>query len=150
MPPSCGLPEDLLRHYINQLTKEGSPILPARLPPTNDPNFLARFGAAAGAPSGMALIGHNPSMHYLDSSSNTSSCNSSTPSSPAVLVTSHPTPPHSASVYQNTKLFTFPDPPVTILKTDTSQKTSSPNPVIDSVKSNDSDKTLSGKTFWLF
>merc|ERR1719360_338954 len=80
VPPSCGLPEDLLRHYINQLTKEGSPILPTRLPPTNDPNFLARFGAAAGGPGGVALMGHNPSMHYLDSSSNTSSCNSSTPS----------------------------------------------------------------------
>ena len=154
VPPSCGLPEDLLRHYINQLTKEGSPILPTRLPPTNDPNFLARFGAAAGGPGGVALMGHNPSMHYLDSSSNTSSCNSSTPSSPAVLVTSHPTPPHSASVYQNTKTkFTFPDPPVTIkMQSDTSHRNqvTSPNPIIDSVKSNDSDKTLSGNFETLF
>jgi len=82
-------------------------------------------------------LGTNPSLHipaYPDSSSNTSSCNSSTPSSPAVMVTSGgPTPPHSASIYQvfhvygtsagkgftekysfqsaRTK-FPFPDPPV--------------------------------------
>ena len=49
VPPSCGLPEDLLRHYINQLTKEGSPILPARLPvASNDPSFLASIRGPAG------------------------------------------------------------------------------------------------------
>ena len=73
----------------------------------------------------------------------------------AVLVTTQPTPPHSASVYQTTKTkFTFPDPPITIKMQPTSSqipmippsgKASSPNPIIDSVKSNDSDKTLSGK-----
>lgn len=150
VPPSCGLPEDLLRHYINQLTKEGSPILPARLPvASNDPSFLASIRGPTGIPG----VGYNPSMH-IDSSSNTSSCNSSTPSSPAVLVTTQPTPPHSASVYQTTKTkFTFPDPPITIKMQPTSSqipmippsgKASSPNPIIDSVKSNDSDKTLSG------
>ena len=95
VPPSCGLPEDLLRHYISQLTKEGSPILPTRLPnASTDPTFLARFGmnpsTLMGPQSGaMGSGGHmNPSIHhYLDSSSNTSSCNSSTPSSPAVLGT---------------------------------------------------------------
>ena len=88
VPPSCGLPEDLLRHYINQLTKDGSPIL-TRLPgASTDPQI--RIG-----PGGIQHgVGYNPSMH-IDSSSNTSSCNSSTPSSPAgksfspfVLVTS--------------------------------------------------------------
>merc|ERR1711962_1274094 len=148
VPPSCGLPEDLLRHYINQLTKDGSPIL-TRLPvASTDPNLIASLRGPAGIPG----VGYNPSMH-IDSSSNTSSCNSSTPSSPAVLVTSHPTPPHSASVYQNTKTkFTFPDPPITIkMQPDPSQiplipssKATSPNPIIDSVRSNDSDKTLSG------
>ena len=49
VPPSCGLPEDLLRHYINQLTKEGSPILPARLPvASNDPSFLASIRGTPG------------------------------------------------------------------------------------------------------
>ena len=95
-----------------------------------------------------------PNMHYLDSSSNTSSCNSSTPSSPAVLVTSHPTPPHSASVYpNNTKTrFTFdppgtsynpPRPPQPSLE---ANKPSSPTTIMDSFKSTDSDKTLSGSS----
>ena len=35
--------------------------------------------------SGIAGVGYNPSMH-IDSSSNTSSCNSSTPSSPAGII----------------------------------------------------------------
>lgn len=162
VPPSCGLPEDLLRHYISQITKEGSPIMPMRLPAgmgaSADPAILARFApgfassSGVGASQGGAAL--NPSMHYLDSSSNTSSCNSSTPSSPAVvLVTSHPTPPHSASMYQNAKTkFMFPDTPAVMkMASESSQnqqqstmnKPSSPNPIIDSVKSYDSDKTLS-------
>jgi kinase suppressor of Ras 2 len=177
VPPSCGLPEDLVTFYMNQLSKEGSPILP-RLPPSasmsmsastgvssigGDHAFMSRFGG------GSSLGGHNPSLHipaYPDSSSNTSSCNSSTPSSPAVMVTSHPTPPHSASVYHSTRTkFTFPDPPSSMTcfgqKQDSAaasaaavayaannhNKASSPNPVVDSVKSYDSDKTLSGKYF---
>ena len=78
----------------------------------------------------------------FDSSSNTSSCNSSTPSSPAVMVVS--TPPHSASY--RTK-FTFPEPIVVSQPNTSNQKPLSPNPIIDSVKSNDSDKTLSGTQF---
>ncbi len=31
VPPSCGLPEDLVKYYMNHMYKEGSPILPARL-----------------------------------------------------------------------------------------------------------------------
>ena len=114
VPPSCGLPEDLLRHYINQLTKEGSPILPARLPvASNDPSFLASIRGPTGNSYfsfikikiwiyssndmvkdtnywiifvlGIPGVGYNPSMH-IDSSSNTSSCNSSTPSSPAGMI----------------------------------------------------------------
>lgn len=169
VPPSCGLPEDLLRHYISQITKEGSPIMPMRLPSgmgaSADPAILARFApgfagsSAIGASQGGAAL--NP--HYLDSSSNTSSCNSSTPSSPAVvLVTSHPTPPHSASMYQNAKTkFMFPDTPAVMkMAAESSQnqqqstmnKPSSPNPIIDSVKSYDSDKTLSlsGKQIFTF
>ena len=109
-------------------------------------------------------------MFFQDSSSNTSSCNSSTPSSPAVMVTSGgPTPPHSASIYQTARTkFPFPDPPPQItlkLQQNSSSsckpplqlqleqnyqtqlpapKVTSPNPIIDSVKSYDSDKTLSG------
>ena len=28
VPPSCGLPEDLLQHFMDQLASDGSPILP--------------------------------------------------------------------------------------------------------------------------
>ncbi len=65
-------------------------------------------------------------------------------------VTSHPTPPHSASVYQNAKIkFTFPDPPTIKMPTESSSqmKLSSPNALVDSVKSYDSDKTISGTVF---
>ena len=61
-------------------------------------------GSSSEHPFSFMRPGANPSLHipaYPDSSSNTSSCNSSTPSSPAVMVTSGgPTPPHSASIYQ--------------------------------------------------
>ena len=141
VPKSCGLPDEMLMIYINQLKKEGSPIMATRLSVGN--SFLSHLGL------GMAGSEHRPSMQYLDSSSNTSSCNSSTPSSPAVLVTSQPTPPHSASVYTKTK-FTFDHPPMhssiraPLPPHPEPNKPSSPNPVMDSVRSYDSDKTLSG------
>ena len=113
--------------------------LPQRLP-SNSTDFFNRVGVGghAGQP------GHPGPFPFPDSSSNTSSCNSSTPSSPAVMVIS--TPPHSASVL--TTKFNFPDPIVVSQPDTSSQKPLSPNPVLDSVKSNDSDKTLSG-TFYL-
>jgi len=140
VPPSCGLPEDLLQHFMNHISSEGSPIMPRNPPPA-------------------------PSM-LLDSSSNTSSCNSSTPSSPAVIVTSHTTPPWA--VHRQKPIFHFPDPAITHSlaaprttshhngSIHTSQtiprlpppppleRVVSPNPIVDTVKSNDSDKTLSG------
>ena len=64
------------------------------------------------------------------------------------MVTSQPTPPHSASgvTYQHTRTkFTFDVPISKHYQPDNNvPKVSSPNPIIDSVKSNDSDKTLSG------
>lgn len=162
VPPSCKLPEDLIKYYITHLTKEGSPILP-RLPQPPHSSIAGSNDRLGG--------GNNPSLHipaYPDSSSNTSSCNSSTPNSPVVLVTSHPTPPHSASIYHKARQFTFPDTSVSVKMQQEAvaaaamaaaaaqqqqqqyqqqpQKVSSPNPVIDSVKSYDSDKTLSGSS----
>ena len=134
-----------------------------------DGHTSSMVGSSSDHPFSFGRIGTNPSLHipaYPDSSSNTSSCNSSTPSSPAVMVTSGgPTPPHSASIYQTARTkFPFPDPPPITLKLQqdskpqmqlhlqqnyqqggsTSPKVTSPNPIIDSVKSYDSDKTLSG------
>ena len=82
------------------------------------------------------------------------------------MVTSAPTPPHSANVFQRDRggatKFIYPDPPMTLpLQCATTaagngngnnlnaaaiprDKVTSPNPIIDSVKSYDSDKTLSG------
>ena len=130
VPPSCGLPEQLLACYFEHITKEGSPSLPRAQPVSQPPPF--------------------------DSSS--SSCNSSTPSSPQVIVTSHPdtTPPWTVRTQQH---FKFPEPvsstrphqlqhslssrppqPISI------ERVVSPNPAVDTVKSNDSDKTLSGSS----
>ena len=135
VPPSCGLPEDYLNFYFNYLRKEGSPIMP-------------RGPSAVPTIPGSGL--HIPA--YPDSSSNTSSCNSSTPSSPAVMVTSQPTPPHSAASVYSSKgsAFTFDVLPLTKVHQpcdNVSKNSSSPNPHIDSIRSNDSDKTLSGKSF---
>ena len=88
--------------------------MPARLPvASNDPSFLASIRGPTGNSYfsfikikiwiyssndmvkdtnywiifvlGIPGVGYNPSMH-IDSSSNTSSCNSSTPSSPAGII----------------------------------------------------------------
>ena len=128
VPHSCGLPEELVNFYVNQMQR-GNVEMPSRLP-SNTTDLFNRM-------TGIGHVSGHPAP--FDSSSNTSSCNSSTPSSPAVMVVS--TPPHSASY--RTK-FTFPEPIVVSQPDTSSQKPLSPNPIIDSVKSNDSDKTLSG------
>ena len=131
VPHSCGLPEGFVDFYMNQMQRGN---VEHRLP-SNSIDLFHRMTGISGQPV------------PFDSSSNTSSCNSSTPSSPAVMVTT--TPPHSASMVTR---FTFPDPKVSsVSQADTAnQNPRSPNPVIDSVKSNDSDKTLSGIHFLYF
>jgi len=124
VPPSCGLPEDLLQHFMDQLASDGSPILPRSQPPSlNQP---------------------------LPMDSSSSSCNSSTPSSPQVIVTSHPTPPWALRSGHH---FHFPDTAhtrqhqqQTLQKPQVVERVVSPNPLVDTVKSNDSDKTLSGSS----
>jgi len=124
VPPSCGLPAELLEIYWEHMKgREGSPSLQR----SNHPDPAKAF------------------------ESSSSSCNSSTPSSPQVIVTSN-TPPwtsrpgHPSSSRPH---FTFPDPvtpasrplpPVSL------ERVVSPNPAVESVKSNDSDKTLSGSS----
>ncbi len=136
VPPSCGLPEGFVNFYYHQWTMKGSPIMPRpvinmtggggagsagsggsdRGPPMGGMG-MGPEGIAAGRPF---VIGasHNPNLHIpsFQDSSSTSSCNSSTPSSPAVMVTSQPTTPHSASVYHNSRTkFTFPDPAISLM-----------------------------------
>ncbi len=148
VPPSCSLPDDLVDYYVKQMTKEGSPILPhmrpqgAGLPsyasgPATDFRLVGSLvgGALPGGIAGRVggggggVGGGSAGSTYPDSSSNTSSCNSSTPSSPAVVVTSsHPTPPHSASIHNKGTRFTFPDPPVTLRLHDAPNAPSSAGP----------------------
>lgn len=149
VPPSCSLPDDLADFYFRSITKDGSPILPPRIHNPSSSTIHTDHPMRMGAGS-QAII--HP---YPESSSNTSSCNSSTPSSPAVVVTSQSSGSHSATIYQNRcgNKFTFPDPPHGLRPQDPLSyhlgqpppKVTSPNSIIDSVKSCDSDKTLSGK-----
>jgi len=120
VPPSCGLPEDLLQHFMDQLASDGSPILPRA---------------------------HQHNLNQPPFHSSSSSCNSSTPSSPQVIVTSHATSPWSTRSGQH---FRFPETTsvnkhMSIPKAPV-ERVVSPNPLVDTVKSNDSDKTLSGSS----
>ena len=134
VPPSCGLPEQYLETFLKHLeTNKSSPSLPRPPPP---------------------IVQTAP----FDSSS--SSCNSSTPSSPQVIVTSHPdtTPTTPWSALRHTpqgglgQHFTFPTPsrPVASIQrvSVSSEKSVTPGTVdtIISNQSNDSDKTLSGSS----
>eukprot|EP00096_Caligus_rogercresseyi_P004433 TRINITY_DN1869_c0_g1_i2.p1 TRINITY_DN1869_c0_g1~~TRINITY_DN1869_c0_g1_i2.p1 ORF type:complete len:504 (-),score=120.82 TRINITY_DN1869_c0_g1_i2:215-1726(-) len=74
-------------------------------------------------------------LSYPDSSSNTSSCNSSAPSSPAVILTTNPTTPHSASSLFRSH-FRFPDPPLLeYQQTQQQHQTSGCNPPTTAVNS---------------
>ena len=146
VPPSCGLPQQFLDIFIENITNTGSPSLPRLPPPAAGP-------AAAGPP--------------FDSSS--SSCNSSTPSSPHVIVTAHPdtglgprpTTPWSAKGVRPSpgplsgtpgQHFRFPPPvsaAVAAARVSVSSERSAVGVGVDTVtsnKSNDSDKTLSGSS----
>ena len=108
VPPSCGLPEEMVKYYFNHLSKENSPILTRTLPESDRGSGYSRSGVQG---NGMNPI--HPNKPWPDSSSNTSSCNSSTPSSPNVILdsTPNPTPPPSATMYPTGSIqFTFPNP----------------------------------------
>jgi len=148
VPPSCGLPEPLLQHFMNATNL--SPILSRSQPGVHRP-------------------GHHPSLiQPTPFESSSSSCNSSTPSSPQVIVThpSHPTPPWAARPGQ--PHFRFPETSVITSNSGAgntfqhplsgsyqsnimsmeqhSHASTSNHPHVDTVKSNDSDKTLSGSS----
>ena len=139
VPPSCGLPEQFLDYFFEHITNTGSPSMP-RIPP--------------------------PIIHSAPFDSSSSSCNSSTPSSPHVIVTTHPdtgTPstPWSAARRTphgpGTEHFKFPEPRgplghgLTMTRISVSSEKSfvSTGTGVDTIisnKSNDSDKTLSGSS----
>jgi kinase suppressor of Ras 2 len=105
VPPSCCLPDDFFKLFAHQLTSQSqSPILPSRMREQNSAGIHSLGGgtsaaAAAAAEHQRMISSVGPTMGgghgggggggvgpggvpYPDSSSNTSSCNSSTPSSP--------------------------------------------------------------------
>ncbi|XP_066997857.1 kinase suppressor of Ras 2 [Anabrus simplex] len=143
VPPSCGLPRELVDEFRRTLRED------VFLPPNQSP-ISSR--SPSHHPPQSALFGrwdrkrpHNqPSINIPpftgpDSSSNTSSCNSSTPSSPALVMTSHT--PHSTGKPQ----FQFPEvvnhaDREVILEMDPPAQ----EEMVETHKSNDSDKTVSG------
>lgn len=140
VPPSCGLPNECLDWFRTWKTQENdgshSPI-PIRAP-LSSPRFTKDGKKRKRQQSSLNILpfaGH-------DSSSNTSSCNSSTPSSPALLgLIPNQTPTYSSQQQQ----FQFPDvatneKDITIETRPLSEK----DEMVETQKSNDSDKTVSG------
>ena len=114
VPPSCGIPNELVdvfKQHINY-RNEGrhSPII---TPPSSSSLTSPCSVKSENLNQKTRRRNYNQPMINLpsftqDSSSNTSSCNSSTPSSPLIIssMPNHQTPPHSASRLQQ---FQFPD-----------------------------------------
>jgi hypothetical protein len=124
VPPSCGLPEEMVKYYFNHLSKENSPILTRPMP---DSDRGSGFSRSATQVSGINPL--HPNKPWPDSSSNTSSCNSSTPSSPNVILdsTPNPTPPHSATMYPpGVVQFTFPNPGQNVIDSSSHSQPSHP------------------------
>ena len=85
VPPSCGLPDDLLQHFMHHLTSEGSPILP-RSQPTSlvQPPFHSSSSSCNSSTPSSPQVGSSCNSSTPSSPQVGSSCNSSTPSSPQV------------------------------------------------------------------
>ncbi|CAL4097103.1 unnamed protein product, partial [Meganyctiphanes norvegica] len=101
VPPSCGLPHELLKIFADSWQKGIEIPLKSSISPSHHPGcsigYLENFQSIHGTHSNSQPAIHMPA--FPDSSSNTSSCNSSTPSSPAVMIS----PAHKTN-----KLFNFP------------------------------------------
>lgn len=147
VPPSCGLPNELVDVFAEHIQKGGIQS------PNHSQHFSSPLHVVSRSESGRgdkslrhhpALISIPPFHHGADSSSNTSSCNSSTPSSPAFVLAppgSRQNTPSSASRIQQ---FHFPD--ITVMEKELPAPTSSlaHSEVVESLKSTDSDRTVSG------
>ena len=172
VPNSCGLPNELVdvfKQTIANCEERRSPVVISHMSGIS--------GSSRTQSEIMSRKAHKKRTHYNqpierialpfsaghDSSSNTSSCNSSTPSSPALIfpsMTSTQTPPPSASRQQQ---FQFPEITCNSLPYTSTSNTISYNEnynttdgitietkpfceseVIDTQKSTDSDKTFSG------
>uniref|UniRef100_T1J2I7 Kinase suppressor of Ras 2 n=1 Tax=Strigamia maritima TaxID=126957 RepID=T1J2I7_STRMM len=140
VPPSCGLPNEMLNIYMQTLQNDGdhSPLLSRA--PLSSP-MLLKEGHQRRRKRTQPNINILPFAGH-DSSSNTSSCNSSTPSSPALAILPLHTPSSAAAIVQK---FQFPD--VVNNEKDVTIETrliTENNEMAETQKSNDSDKTVSG------
>ncbi|KAK3587236.1 hypothetical protein CHS0354_030423 [Potamilus streckersoni] len=144
--PACCLPSEYVDTFLAVM--EGSPNTARR---TTTPNQSLQNSQSELMRPVMSV----PMMHRPDSSS-ASSCNSSTPSSPALMMSStsvaSPSPGPSPKM-QNSHLFQFPDIHVAECSTDTTQTDQvlsndvdheSHSDVVSTITSNGSDKTLVG------
>lgn len=97
VPPSCGLPKELVNEFAKTLQSES-------LMPNASPNLSARVGLMPSKRSEprYRTAMHSVPFHGADSSSAGSSCNSSSPSSPALLTIPPQTP-------ANKSQFNFPE-----------------------------------------
>lgn len=97
VPPSCGLPKELVNEFAKTLQSES-------LMPNTSPNLSARVGLIGNKRSEprYRTAMHNITFHGAESSSAGSSCNSSSPSSPALLTIPPQTP-------ANKSQFNFPE-----------------------------------------
>lgn len=175
VPPSCGLPSgymEVFKRTIDNNEGRRSPLASYSGQPTviTSPSSVKSESLERERPK--RLRGHfsNQSLNVLvpfppDSSSNTSSCTSSTPSSPALLVSSAHTP-YSASKVQSFQFpevsnlattsfsasdyvdHTFSPPPHPFVSSSPAGTTQQPKSIVkefvETQKSNDSDKTMSG------
>nr|XP_027236009.1 LOW QUALITY PROTEIN: kinase suppressor of Ras 2-like [Penaeus vannamei] len=114
VPPSCGLPQELLILFADTWKKvgmDGSGGLhrggtPGVSPSHHHPNDVfspLRVGQMSNSQPSISI----PSFQDPNSSSNTSSCNSSTPSSPALIISASPAR-HDAFHFPTTRGFHFP------------------------------------------
>jgi kinase suppressor of Ras 2 len=167
VPNSCGLPNelvDIFKQTINNEERRSPIVTTSHISNITSPSsvkseILSRKAQKKRSHHNQPMI-NLPSFAGHDSSSNTSSCNSSTPSSPALIypsMTSQQTPPQSASRVQQ---FQFPD--INVLYSGNSMTTVSysesfnsdgvtiepkpfnENEMVETQKSTDSDKTVSG------
>ncbi|RWS08806.1 Kinase suppressor of Ras 2-like protein [Dinothrombium tinctorium] len=150
VPPSCGLTSQLIDAFKQQIKSEElhsatvSSSSSVSSPYSSKSETLDRRKNRNRKP-----IVNVPPFGAPESSSNTSSCNSSTPSSPALIVTSAHTPPSSTK----SATFNYPDvslPSNVVINCESENGvTIVTKPLVDSEivetqKSNDSDKTVSG------
>ncbi|XP_064612266.1 kinase suppressor of Ras 2-like [Liolophura sinensis] len=134
--PSCSLPNEYVQVFINSL-KEGSPNAGRRV---DNPNLI--FSASTLDSSGL-----RPVFQIPDSSSNTSSCNSSTPSSPApglpasASITS-PSPGPSPQIQFKFPEIDYGSPAEAATDGFVEYRSPTDDDIVNTNTSNDSDKTL--------